>query len=238
MNLSREELLASSYQKTVSAYAESTRKLGPKLKKNLFFSYFFHICIYGFDPGPKIPKYLMLIYLGGKVVIKEKGVIRPLPVLNLISVQMFYDDLSFGFLLFNFSQALSLPSKLCVSSTMVPQPRIPVLRNICFATQPEDRKGCNFCQTGSFRPFSYVYMYNIRTQPTKNFLPPPHMRENLEGGREGGTLSQMPESSAGICKQSMGARNRVGYGYRTGPTRLLRLTELIHWNRFLGSLKV
>ncbi len=119
----------------------------------------------------------------GNVIIKdlEKRVWYNHSLLHLISVHLFNVYLCFELLLFYFSHALSLPSKLCVSSTMVPQPRIPVLRNICFATQPEDRKGCNFCQTGSFRPFSYVYMYNIRTQPTKNFLPP-HVRENREGG--------------------------------------------------------
>jgi hypothetical protein len=45
-------------------------------------------------------------------------------------------------------------------------------------------------------------------------------------------------SSAGIFKQSMGARNRVGIGLSHWPTRLHGLAELIPWNRFLGSLKV
>ncbi len=43
---------------------------------------------------------------------------------------------------------------------------------------------------------------------------------------------------AGIFKQSMGARNRVGIGLSYRTTRLYRLAELIHWNRFLGSLNV
>ena len=38
--------------------------------------------------------------------------------------------------------------------------------------------------------------------------------------------------------QSMGARNRVGIGLSYRPARLQRLAELVHWNRFLGSLKV
>ncbi len=42
--------------------------------------------------------------------------------------------------------------------------------------------------------------------------------------------------SAGIFKQSRGARNRIGIGCRTG--RLHRLEELIPWNRFLDSLKI
>ncbi len=44
--------------------------------------------------------------------------------------------------------------------------------------------------------------------------------------------------SAGIFKQSMGARNRVGLGFSYRPARLHRLAELIPWNRFLGSLTV
>ncbi len=44
--------------------------------------------------------------------------------------------------------------------------------------------------------------------------------------------------SAGIFKQSMGARNRVGIGLSYRPTRIHRQAKLIPWNRFLGSLKV
>ncbi len=43
---------------------------------------------------------------------------------------------------------------------------------------------------------------------------------------------------AGIFKQSMGARNRVGIGLSYRPTRLHSLAELVSWNRFLGSFKV
>jgi hypothetical protein len=43
---------------------------------------------------------------------------------------------------------------------------------------------------------------------------------------------------AGIFKQSMGARNRVGIVLSYRPARLHRLAELIPWNRFLGSLTV
>jgi hypothetical protein len=46
------------------------------------------------------------------------------------------------------------------------------------------------------------------------------------------------QNSAGIFKQSMGARNRVGIGLLYQPARLHRLAEMIPWNRFLGSLKV
>ncbi len=42
---------------------------------------------------------------------------------------------------------------------------------------------------------------------------------------------------AGIFKQSMGARNRVGIGLSYRLARLHRLVVLIPWNRFLGSLK-
>jgi hypothetical protein len=44
--------------------------------------------------------------------------------------------------------------------------------------------------------------------------------------------------SAGIFKESVGARNRIGIGLSYLPARQHRLTELIPWNRFLGSLKV
>jgi hypothetical protein len=44
--------------------------------------------------------------------------------------------------------------------------------------------------------------------------------------------------SAGIFKQSMGARNRVRIGLPYQPAWLQSLAELVPWNRFLGSLKV
>ncbi len=43
---------------------------------------------------------------------------------------------------------------------------------------------------------------------------------------------------AGIFKQSMGARNRVGIGLSYRPARLHRLAKFIPWNRFLGSINV
>jgi hypothetical protein len=46
-----------------------------------------------------------------------------------------------------------------------------------------------------------------------------------------------PKYSAGICKEYMGARNRLGLSYRPGR-QTPWLAELIPWNRFLGSLKV
>ncbi len=42
---------------------------------------------------------------------------------------------------------------------------------------------------------------------------------------------------AGIFKQSMGPRNRVGIEL-SRPAKLHSLAELVLWNRFLGSLKV
>ncbi len=45
-------------------------------------------------------------------------------------------------------------------------------------------------------------------------------------------------TSAGIFKQSMGARNQLGIGFLYRPARLHSLAELIPRNRFLGSLKV
>jgi hypothetical protein len=46
------------------------------------------------------------------------------------------------------------------------------------------------------------------------------------------------EICAGIFKQSMGARNRVGIGLLYQPARLHRLAEVNPWNRFLGYLNV
>ena len=46
------------------------------------------------------------------------------------------------------------------------------------------------------------------------------------------------QSCAGIFKQSMVVRNRVGIELSYRPARLHRLAKLIPWNRFLGSLKV
>jgi hypothetical protein len=45
-------------------------------------------------------------------------------------------------------------------------------------------------------------------------------------------------SCAGIFKQSVGARNRVGIGLSYRPARLHSLAEIVPWNQFLGSLKV
>ncbi len=53
----------------------------------------------------------------------------------------------------------------------------------------------------------------------------------MEPGRGAARLSR-----AGICKQSMGARNRVRIGL-SWPAGLHRLAESIPWNRFLGSIK-
>ncbi len=43
---------------------------------------------------------------------------------------------------------------------------------------------------------------------------------------------------AGIFKNSMGARHRLGIGLSYRPARLHRLAELMPWHRFLGSIKV
>ncbi len=47
-----------------------------------------------------------------------------------------------------------------------------------------------------------------------------------------------PATRAGIFKQSMGARNRVGIGLSYRPAGLHRLAEFIPWNRLLGSINV
>jgi hypothetical protein len=43
---------------------------------------------------------------------------------------------------------------------------------------------------------------------------------------------------AGIFKEPMGARHRVGIGLLYRPARLHRLAEFIPWNRCLGSINV
>ncbi len=58
-------------------------------------------------------------------------------------------------------------------------------------------------------------------------------REERSAGRE-----YRIQASAGIFKQSMGARNRAGIGLVYRPARLHSLVELVPWNRFLGSIKV
>ncbi len=47
--------------------------------------------------------------------------------------------------------------------------------------------------------------------------------------------TSIPETSAGIFKQSMGTKSRVGIGLSYRPARLHCLAELVPWNRFLGS---
>jgi hypothetical protein len=51
-------------------------------------------------------------------------------------------------------------------------------------------------------------------------------------------MSTETEGNAGIFKQSMGVRNRVGTDLSYRAARLHMLTELTLENRFLGSLKV
>jgi hypothetical protein len=58
------------------------------------------------------------------------------------------------------------------------------------------------------------------------------------GGRGCNCVHEKVIYSAGIFKQSMGARNRVGIWLSYRAARLHSLAELVPWNRFLGSLKV
>jgi hypothetical protein len=51
-------------------------------------------------------------------------------------------------------------------------------------------------------------------------------------------IIEQKETRAGIFKQSMGDRNRLGIGFSYRPSRLRRLAEFIPWNRFLGSINV
>jgi hypothetical protein len=52
------------------------------------------------------------------------------------------------------------------------------------------------------------------------------------------SLHELATPKAGIFKQSMGARNRLGIGLPYRPARQHSLAELVPWNRFLDSLKV
>ena len=52
------------------------------------------------------------------------------------------------------------------------------------------------------------------------------------------SLLMVDFSWAGIFKQSMGVRNRVGIGLSYRPASLYRLAEFIPWNRLLGSINV
>jgi hypothetical protein len=54
------------------------------------------------------------------------------------------------------------------------------------------------------------------------------MHEGRAGGRRV-VLSKVEKNKAGIFKQSMGARNRVGIGLSHRPARLHRLAEFIPW---------
>jgi len=66
------------------------------------------------------------------------------------------------------------------------------------------------------------------------------------GGSPVGALGRrrrmrFPDCCAGILKQFMGARNRVGIGLSYRPARLHSLAELVPWNRIHGlhkSLKI
>jgi hypothetical protein len=51
-------------------------------------------------------------------------------------------------------------------------------------------------------------------------------------------IAEGDEDRAGIFKESMGARHRVGIGLSYRPARLHTLAEFIPWNRFQGSINV
>ncbi len=77
-----------------------------------------------------------------------------------------------------------------------------------------------------------IYPHN----PQRTSSPPPHMRENWEG--RGDTLSQMPEPSAGIFKQSMGARNRVGKRLSYRPDRATKADGIDSLESIPGLAKI
>ncbi len=61
-----------------------------------------------------------------------------------------------------------------------------------------------------------------------NKLPPPFSSARAQAARY----------SAGIFKQSVGVRNRLGIGLSYRTARPHSLVKLVPWNRFLVSLKV
>ena len=65
-------------------------------------------------------------------------------------------------------------------------------------------------------------------------------KENRKGvkGRSSFTSQLKRWIRAGIFKQSVEARNRVGIGLSYRPAWLHRPAEFIRWNRFLGSINV
>ncbi len=77
----------------------------------------------------------------------------------------------------------------------------------------------------------FVNVYGVKGINSEESIPP--VWESIPG-----LLKMFTKSRAGIFKQSMGARNRVGIGLSYRPAKLHRLAEILPWNRFLGSIKV
>jgi hypothetical protein len=94
------------------------------------------------------------------------------------------------------------------------------------------------------RSFALLQLVNLipapcgvikRSQERGSSLP------HLKGSRNGDCsvfILQTSTACAGILKQSMGARKRVGIGLSNRPARLHMLAKSIPWKRFLYSLKV
>jgi hypothetical protein len=100
-------------------------------------------------------------------------------------------------------------------------------------------------------PLGSFTLLNFKTSPPFPpliLLPIPESVPSMERSKREGDLSTMVHIQvsidgqdrlcAGIFKQSMGTRNRVGVGLSYRPARLKRLAKLIPWNRYLDFLKV
>ncbi len=102
----------------------------------------------------------------------------------------------------------------------------------------------HFISTIYRRRQAYICIEQYSGHPTFRGPLSPGLPLSRGGGGGGGGLvpKECPfflffssEFRAGIFKQSMWARNRVGIGLSYRPARLNRLAELIPWNRFLGT---
>jgi hypothetical protein len=83
--------------------------------------------------------------------------------------------------------------------------------------------------------FDFKFIYELSSS-TPLIIPIASLQFLFENSQ--GYLHLKVHHSAGIFKQSLGARNRLGIGLPYQPTRLHILAELVTWNRFLRSLKV
>ncbi len=81
------------------------------------------------------------------------------------------------------------------------------------------------------------FLYNKTSVHNPLYFAPKENRRGVED-RSSFTSQLKRWIRAGIFKQSVEARNRVGIGLSYRPAWLHRPAEFIRWNRFLGSINV